>query len=106
MNMSKIYVDSADGMLDQEAMVATAKVLGTLVENQDHITFSGDAEGHYFEVPEDVLKKFLEATSSPKPKRGRPRKVVEAVTELSDAGFEVAEGTEDEAPSNESEPEE
>jgi len=75
MTRSKIYVDTKDGLLDNEAMVATAQVLMGLVDNADDIAFESDSEGHHFTMPTDVFDKFTTLVSADAPKkRGRPRK--------------------------------
>ena len=79
MDTAKLYIDTANGLIDSTALAAAASVLVSLVENQDELTFSGDEHGHFFEMSADTLDKFRVAVDGPadvKPKRGRPRKVV------------------------------
>jgi len=76
MDTAKLYIDTANGLIDSTALRAAAGVLVALVENQDHLTFTVDEHGHYFEMPADTLDKFRAAVEpqDAKPKRGRPRK--------------------------------
>jgi hypothetical protein len=79
MDIAKLYIDTANGLIDSTALSAAAGVLVALVENQDDLTFTVDEHGHYFEMPADTLDKFRAAVDGPqdaKPRRGRPRKVV------------------------------
>ena len=70
---SKLYIDSVGGMLDTEAMAATAQVLLNLADSPEDVAFESDSEGHYFSVPTELFDKFRAAVE-PKKKRGRPRK--------------------------------
>jgi hypothetical protein len=79
MDTAKLYIDTANGLIDNTALAAAASVLVSLVENQDELTFSVDEHGHFFEMSADTLDKFRAVVDGPqdaKPKRGRPRKVV------------------------------
>jgi|SRR5262245_50726406 len=70
---SKLYIDTVDGLLDHEAMAATAQVLLNLADDPEDVAFESDSEGHYFSVSAELFDKFREAVE-PKKKRGRPRK--------------------------------
>lgn len=77
--MAKIYVGTVKNLIDNGSAVEIAKILVGLVENQDSITFTQDADGPYFAVSDDTLKAFEAVTSEDgeKPVKrgpGRPRK--------------------------------
>jgi len=79
---AKLYVETANGLIDSDSLAATAAVLTKLAMNQNDVTFTVDENGHHFAVPASLLDAFraeLERADEPevvKPKRGRPRKVV------------------------------
>ncbi len=81
---AKLYVETANGLIDSESAQTAAALLSRLAVNQDDITFTGDEHGHYFSIPAELLDAFraeLEKEEEPevvKPRRGRPRKVVES----------------------------
>ena len=80
--MAKIYVGSANNLLDHGSAAEIAKILVGLVDNQDDITFTQDANGAYFQVSDEILDAFVKATEEgPKRKPGRPRKSAEPEAE-------------------------
>ncbi len=80
---AKLYVETVNGLIDTASAQGAAALLSRLAVNQDDITFTGDEHGHYFAIPAELLDAFraeLDKEDEPevaKPKRGRPRKVVE-----------------------------
>ncbi len=80
---AKLYVETTNGLIDSDSAQSAAALLSRLAVNQDDITFTGDEHGHYFAIPGELLDAFraeLEKEDEPevaKPRRGRPRKVVE-----------------------------
>lgn len=69
----KIYVDTADGLLDSVALASTAGVLTQLADVQDEVTFTGDGEGHYFEVSDELGEAFLTQVNGPAKKKPGPK---------------------------------
>lgn len=69
--MAKVYVATGNGVIDSDALAATARLLVS-VSNEEP-TFTSDADGHYFDVSEDHLDAFMAVvdTDTPKKRRGR-----------------------------------
>lgn len=85
---AKLYVETLNGLIDGDSTQTAATILTRLAANQDDVTFTGDEHGHYFAIPGELLDAFraeLEKEDEPaKPKRGRPRKVVEPEPEVAE----------------------
>lgn len=69
----KIYVETAKGVIDGTALAATAGVLTQLADSQDDITFTGDGDGHYFEVPDALGEAFMKQVNAPAKKKPGPK---------------------------------
>lgn len=94
--MKQIYVSAEGGVMDLNALTATGQVLTGLAADQDAITFTQDADGPHFLVPDDLHDAFLAAVNAaPAKKRGRPRRnaspdvVDETPEDVADAAAEL-----------------